>query len=43
VLALLMFAFSMFMTARSIRKDNEYFLEKLRKMNTELKKDKKDE
>ncbi|WP_448529634.1 helix-turn-helix domain-containing protein [Raineya sp.] len=37
VLAFLMFAFSMFMTARSIRKDNEYFLEKLRKMNTELK------
>lgn len=43
VLAFLMFIFSMFMTARSIRKDNEYFLEKLRKMNTELKKDKKDE
>lgn len=40
VLALLMFGFSMFMTAKSIKKDNEYFLEKLRKMNTELKTDK---
>ncbi len=30
----LMFVFSMFMTARSLKKDSEYFLEKLYKMNT---------
>jgi hypothetical protein len=39
-MAFVMFAFSMFMTAKSIRKDNEYFLEKLRKMNTEIKTEK---
>lgn len=41
VLSLLMFAFAMFMTARTIRIDNEYFLEKLRKMNTEVKNENK--
>ena len=40
ILSFLVFAFSMFMTAKSIRKDNDYFLEKLRKMNTELKEEK---
>jgi hypothetical protein len=39
-MAFVMFAFSMFMTAKSIRKDNDYFLEKLRKMNTEIKTEK---
>lgn len=34
--AFLMFAFSMFMTTKSIKKDNEHFLDKLRNMQTEL-------
>jgi len=34
--AFLMFAFSMFMTTKSIKKDHEHFLDKLRNMQTEL-------
>lgn len=33
VLAFLMFSFAMFMTAKSLKKDADYFLEKIQKMN----------